>query len=104
MHRLSIVQLLSLWSELEACYYRKNGFGTDTAEIYMYRLCSWEPSYSSTAVKIRVDTDASEALCAVLQHYAITREASIWVDDIPLEEILRHPMRWDHRVHVRVKP
>lgn len=43
MHRLSLVQALSLWSDLDDAYYGKSGFGGEVAEIYAYRLMPYAP-------------------------------------------------------------
>lgn len=36
MIELSIKQILEVWDHLTAAYYKKHGFGSGTAEIYMY--------------------------------------------------------------------
>lgn len=54
MHNVSMIQALSVWSELEQAYYGDNGFGGDTAEIYAYRLARQTPhvtSEQSTSLK-----------------------------------------------------
>ncbi len=38
LHRLSMAQVFSVWSDLESAYHGRNDFGGDVAEIYFYRL------------------------------------------------------------------
>lgn len=40
----SIHQAVGIWTELLYCYEKRNGFGTDTAEIYAYRLMPYNPT------------------------------------------------------------
>lgn len=106
MHRLSMVQLLSIWSDLEAAYYLQNGFGTDTAEIYMYRLM---PACPMAKHKGQYDVeqiaDSSSALLHTLEYFAATRDARIWVNGKTLDEVRRVGGRaWESRVAVRVWP
>lgn len=105
MHRLSMVQLLSIWSDLEAAYYLRNGFGTDTAEIYMYRLM---PRCPTAEHKGKCDAemilDSSTALLHVLEHFETTHDAKIWVNEETLYEVRRIGGRaWESRVSVRVR-
>lgn len=114
MHNLSMTQALSIWSELEAAYYGKNGFGTDTAEIYIYRAMPYDPTVaalagvlheSERARSIAADTydRANESLCALFTHFAKERGAHIEVEGRELGEWLKGA-RFIHRVHVKVVP
>lgn len=114
MHRLSLVQALAVWSELEAAYHGKNGFGSDTAEIYMHTLMPRSPSAEEawrrgegkgctvfdTAAKELVQ-DANEALLSLLRHFAKTRKVHIEVNGKELGDWLK-TADFDHRVHVKV--
>jgi hypothetical protein len=44
MLNLSIPQAIDIYDELVRAYYGKNGFGTDTAEIYAHRLVPANPT------------------------------------------------------------
>lgn len=44
MTHLSIDRILWLWSELEDAWHGCNGFGGDTAEIYVYRFLPYCPT------------------------------------------------------------
>lgn len=108
MHNLSLTQALGLWEELVEAYHGKNGFGGDTAEIYMYRLMRRDPtaelgagSLASAAKREQVD-QASRSLYALLAYFLSEHEnVRLTVDGRPFG-------RWvaavgnDHRVHVRV--
>lgn len=115
MQNLGLNQILWLWSELEAAFYGKNGFGGDTAEIYIYRLMGNVPNVfgderdealaqlSARGESIREAYDrANASLYAVLAHFAETREALIEIDGRELGDWLKTE-RFTHRVHVRVK-
>lgn len=112
MHRLSMVQALSLWSDLEAAYYGKHGFGSDTAEVYMYRLMDSNPSAEAARRANRTDgifgaahaeqvREANKALHNLLEHFAKTREAKVEIDGRELGEWLKTAM-FEHRVHIKV--
>jgi hypothetical protein len=45
---LSIEQALGIYDELIDCYHNKNGYGSDTAEIYTYRFLPMNPTYSQS--------------------------------------------------------
>jgi hypothetical protein len=114
MQNLSLVQALSLWSELERAYYQKHGFGTDTAEIYLYRLMPYEPTVARAdwvggadgMLKERATEayqQARTSLLALLTHFATTHEADLWVNGrAPGPWLIDEP--FDHRVAVTVKP
>jgi len=40
---MSMVQALSVWMELEDALHGENGYGGDTAEIYIYRFMAYRP-------------------------------------------------------------
>lgn len=112
MHNLSMMQALSLWSQLERAYYGKNSFGGDTAEVYMYQCMAHEPAVARS--NATVDSEglfgdlvreaydkANESLHNILQHFAKARNAQIEVDGKELGAWLK-TARFTHRVHVRV--
>jgi len=114
MHNLSMTQALSIWSELEAAYYKKNGFGTDTAEIYIYTAMPYDPTVASLrgvlhesehARNIAAESfnQANESLCALFTHFSIERDAHIEVEGRELGDWLK-TARFDHRIHVKVTP
>ena len=45
------LEMMHLWGELVECYHGVNGYGSDTAEIYAYRLMPYSPLVHSTALK-----------------------------------------------------
>lgn len=112
MHRLSMVQALSVWTHLEAAYHGKNGFGGDTAEIYMYLMQSNNPSAESarrgqgggTCLKALHEQiqETNESLCALLKHFVESRsDIRIEVDGKEMGDWVK-TAGFDHRVHVRV--
>ncbi len=114
MQNLSMMQALSIWSDLEAAYYGKNGFGGDIAEIYIYRAMPYEPSVAriehASTVDITVGVAAgsaydraNESLHALFAHFGKTHEARIEVEGRELGEWLK-TARYLHRIHVKVVP
>lgn len=123
MHRLSTVQILSLWTDLWQAYYRDHGFGTDTAEIYTYRLMPFDPMYAEARTKnpqtahgepgamTGLERDAYEeglrnamrSLYSLLQHFEHTvSDAKIFVDGKRIG-VWMNKLRENHRLNVRVE-
>lgn len=114
MHNLSMVQALSIWSDLEAAYYGKNGFGSNTAEIYIYRAMPYDPIVASLVGVLPESAHArniggesydkaNASLCALFSYFSKTREARIEIDGCELGEWLK-TARYMHRIHVKVTP
>lgn len=109
MINLSMVQALGIWSELEAAYYGKNGFGGTTAEIYAYRLQPCNPllysdlELSSKKVKGEAAIQAAKTMYQLLHHfnqehngcsiYVNGKHFGYWVARTPFE----------HRWHIRIE-
>lgn len=108
--KLPTLELLKLWSELDDCYHRAHGFGTDTAEIYAYRLLRDNPtlrlykddSRQARQAEAEQAAEAYQILHAVLTLYTELQECTIEVDGCPLSQWLRGD--FNHRVHVKVTP
>lgn len=112
MQNLSMTQALSIWSDLEAAYYGKNGFGGDTAEIYIYRAMPYDPTVASLAGVLHESErarsiagesydKANASLHTLFVHFAASREARIEVEGRELGDWLR-TARYDHRIRVKV--
>ncbi len=119
MHNLSMAQALGVWSELEAAYYGKNGFGSDTAEIYAYRLMPRSPrleateraspglnSYGAQKERHEAYIAAAHSLRALILHFEETHVVSVVVrlsetDRVPAAAWLSDNY-FDHRLHVTV--
>jgi hypothetical protein len=129
MHRLSLVQALSLWSDLDDAYYGKACFGSDVAEIYVHRLMPNSPLGDEFIANgprtkggiveqegMRVLREASDTFRNLLAHFAEERDAIVEIEDRVNDawefvdasayfksctETDRHQ---DHRYHVRVQP
>ena len=111
MHTLSLEQALSLWSDLEQAYHKPEKYRT--VEIYMYRLVNGSPS--ARRVDLMEDPGfmgdlvrdvyrkANRALYALLNHFCLTRKATIKVDGRELGPWLAESLLC-HRVKVTVEP
>lgn len=116
MHRLSMIQALSLWSELERTLRRENHFGGDVAEVYVHRLMPM----SNLVVKYLEGTggsicqeegrktvrEANESLHNLLVYFAKERDARIEFEEregfIELGEWLKTSDN-AHRWHIRIR-
>ena len=110
MHNLSLIQALSLWSELEQAYFNRNGYGSDTAELYLYRFMPHHPGIDGFdkggifgEIAREAYADACVTLHALLAHFAETRSARIRVNGRPLGPWIKKA-GFTHRVHVKVTP
>ena len=110
MLSLSIEQAVEIWSELEQAYFKANKYGSDTAEIYAYRLLPHSPADHVRAsipsfAKERLEraTAAAESLHALLKKFSEHRESDISVDGEDFDP-RRKLVPFDHRVHVTVYP
>lgn len=111
-----MVQALSLWTDLMNAYHGKNSFGGDTAEIYMYRFTSSDPSAEAAVfrgdrnvdpssfmgqARIKQIEGANESLHNLLEHFAKTQEARVEIDGKELGAWVK-TAGFAHRVHVKV--
>ena len=107
-------QALSVWSELEAAYYGKNGYGKNVAEIYAYRLQEFCPTAaythnSPTSMGVEAQIEAAKkagGLHELSGFFRSTIFARVVVMDCRPDEVGEHPdillEGFDHRVHVKV--
>lgn len=111
MLNMGMRDALLLWSELEQALHGTHGFGTDTAEIYAFRVVRANPSAAlrDTDTKLGREAQADYAaevgqnLSAILALFAETRECLIEVDGRPFDpKVGVEP--FVHRTHVRVIP
>lgn len=124
MHRLSIVQALSLWKSLEDALAGKANYGGKVAEIYVYRCMVRSPmaekyldSNSKTgsgmgrSEAIKYIREANESFHNLLVHFAEERDARIEIEVYEggswvFKELGAWFKAWEegHRWHVRVLP
>lgn len=106
---LSPLVLLSLWSELEQCYYGDNGYGGHTAEIYAYRLMQHSPlldaMWQSSAVReahAEAEQNARNALVELCRLFEKQRDVEIYIDGWANVAEWAQNTHFDHHAHVRV--
>ncbi len=114
MNNLSMVQALSLWTDLEQALHGTNGYGGHTAEIYWYRMLSGKSPYTlavseppKDGIVFEIQRDAhrrvAQSLISLLKHFAVTHPGvSMWIDGIPLSKLKMKEMEIHHRVHVKI--
>lgn len=111
---MNIREAMLIYGELMQCYYKKNGYGGDTAEIYAYRCGQMtatvyraigmnEKDLASTTILREAledfSTDAARNLATVCQQFSKVMDVDIEIDDKPLAEGVEP---FAHRVHVKV--
>jgi hypothetical protein len=115
MQNISMNQALDIWSELWQAYYGKNGFGSDTAEIYAYRLMAYNPTYHSglnfnsafrdterfKKAQEEVCEQAQNSLVALLKKFAAENDCMIEVNGKTVDDWAGSEM-FDHRCHVKI--
>ena len=95
MHRLSIAQALSIWSDLEQAYHGTHGYGGDVAEIYLSRLMPRSPMAEPVLLSGRwkdfapglmadlareVMEDSNESLHRLLCHFQSERDCLVLIE------------------------
>ena len=109
MLNLGMRDALSIWSELEQAWHRTNGFGTDTAEIYAFRVAKASPSVAlgdtgsrlGREAQIEYADEVARNLGALLALFVELRECRIEVDGKLFDpKVGVEP--FTHRVHVKV--
>lgn len=104
----SIKQALGIWDELRSAYEGTNGFGSDTAEIYVYRLLSNDPNMLLGAKDYKRDPQdlkkASQCLGEIIdifkEHYD---KIKVEINGLEYKKwIKKHGHEFDHRVHIKI--
>ncbi len=106
MFSTPIPRALGIWSDLWRCYYNDNSYGTDTAEIYIYRLLPDEPIQYATGFekeKHAIALQAGKNLYELLTEFCDPKncDCRIEIEGRPLGEWLNYQELY-HRVHVRI--
>ena len=110
MTNISIRQALSVWSELEQAMRGEHGFGGHTAEVYGYRLSPCSPLLGvDSRLGREADREAAarakDSLVGLLDCFReVHADASIVVDDLPLEQWRLEGDKLTHRCHVTICP
>lgn len=112
MINLSQKQLVSVWSDLEQAYFKKNRFGGNTAEIYAYRFHGHSPTLAAPCaesgflydLQVEQYRECAKTFVAVLEWFAKERNCKIFIDDLTLSAWKRKNKEFVHRAHVRIEP
>lgn len=78
--RINTLDLLMIWGDLVAAYYGRNGYGTDTAEIYAFRCAD-----PGAAVRMRSDATqlADEGALAAARKPTTSKSADLGTTSSP---------------------
>ena len=105
--------MMKLWGDLVECYHGVNGYGSDTAEIYAYRLQSYSPVVHNgglmTELKAERAADlnaiAANALASLCEEFARQYDCKVEIDGHEIGNWLSLVTdQFDHRAHVKVIP
>lgn len=119
MNNLSINQALSIWSDLEQCYYNDNKYGSDTAELYAYRFMPNSPGVEIHYLDLPEDNfhykrskeaylEAAKSLYNILVHFAKVRDCKVLVEYGSGFKSIEKCEGWlldeifCHRIHVKI--
>lgn len=103
---ISMIQALDVWSELEQAYYGDASYGSDTAEIYAYKLQRFNPKFMHDGnwreeAVITEGFAAAKALYGLLDRFCEVRNCEAEIDGFPLGSwFLERP--FVHRCHVKI--
>lgn len=102
---LTLNQALGVWSDLEAAYYGKSGYGGDTAEIYAFRIQPYRPSVELPNTQLGAEAIAEQAMIAGKNlHWLIDKFVDL--HDCRIEVDGQNPAillgGFDYRCHVKV--
>lgn len=64
--------LVSIWAELVEAYHGVNPYGSDTAEVYAYRLTTFSPrahSHGDREIAYMIAVQAANALCSIVEEF-----------------------------------
>lgn len=102
MLNLSPDRLLDLWHELELAYQGENSFGSNAAEVYVYKLCDYRPMMHNDILTEReCGREAATNLYFVLKKFQEKRHCDIKIDGRDFGVWLMDTPIF-HRVHVQV--
>lgn len=108
MNNVSMNQALSIWSDLWQAYYGNNAYGSDTAEIYAYRVMPYSPTFNMSGETFQESNDelrinAVNSLVALCKKFAKENDCVIEINRFPLDKWISTIGReFDYRCHVRV--
>jgi hypothetical protein len=108
MHNISMIQALSIYSDLWQAYYNDNSFGSDTAEIYAYRLMPDCPTLNHDGDSFKETNDevkrnAANSLVAILNKFCKDNECTCKIDGWTVNQWHNYiGNNFEHRCHVKI--
>lgn len=97
----STLQALEVWDDLVRAYHQRHPYGTDTAEIYAYRLLPHTPSLAIRPDDLAAGVSASAALSDLLTLFTDRYTCEAIVDGEWFDRTQGLPAQ-THRWHVRI--
>lgn len=115
MNNISMNQVLSIWDELWQAYYGDNAYGSDTAEIYAYRLMPYSPTLmldgnndkfreTDTYKKAEreIYTNAKISLISLLSKFEFDNNCRIEVNGLSIGNWAINEELFDYRCHIKI--
>jgi hypothetical protein len=109
MNNVSMNQALSIWSELWQAYYGDNSYGSDTAEIYAYRVMPYSPALlmaKDSQIAIEEGHELARLSACSMRNlvWQFCKEADCkcLIDGEDCDTWLAHNPEFDYRCHVKV--
>lgn len=101
-------QIMHIWENLMDCLHGRNGYGGDTAEIYLYTVMQHSPIVAHDQMEGRVSDrcrevylEAARTLHGLCRIFEDRQKVRIELEDGELDDLLG-PQIFDHRVRLTV--
>jgi hypothetical protein len=110
MNNISMNQALGIWSELWQAYYGDNSYGSDTAEIYAYRLMQYSPALLMppethlNQERLReIGRLAAQSLRDIVFMFCKEADCLCSIDGEDCDTWLAHNPEFSHRCHIYIR-
>lgn len=102
---ISMNQAINLWDELHSALQGKNGYGGDTAEVYLYSMMEHSPSYARGHAAMFASSSIEHAgheIYALVNRFEGKHSCFVTMEEGELAELI-HPDFPYHRIHLKVR-
>ncbi len=102
MTDLSVLQALDVYSDLVTAYYNENHFGSNTAEIYAFRLKQNHPAANLQMYAKEENKQAAENLYNLILIFKKNFKCIVYIENKLFGTWLKKIDYFNHRLHIKV--